>query len=106
MNGVRRGDLWDVDLPRIGRRPCVVLTRGDAIPVLARVTVGLVTTTVRGHPAEVQVGPEHGLDRESVINCDDLVTVSKERLARRRGALGPVDPRRLDAALIVALGIE
>lgn len=82
------------------------MTRDEAIPVLARVTVALVTSTVRGHPAEVPVGPDHGLDHESVVNCDDIATVSKSRFARRRGALIDADVRRLDIALVTALGIE
>lgn len=106
MNGIRRGDIWDVELPRVGRRPCVVLTRDEAIPVLRRVTVALITSNARGHPAEMSLGPEHGLDYESVVNCDDVGTVEKSALSRRRGSLAFADIAALDAALMVALGIE
>lgn len=105
MNGIRRGDIWDVDLPRVGRRPCVVLTRNEAIPVLARVTVALVTSTIRGHPAEVPLGREHGLDDECVVNCDDIATIGKSRFGRRRGELTAADLWKLDVALATALGI-
>lgn len=84
----------------------MILTRDEAIPVLARVTIALVTSTVRDHPAEVPLARDHGLDHESVVNCDDIATVSKSQLARRRGALAGADVRRLDTALVTALGIE
>lgn len=61
---------------------------------------------MRGHPAEVPLGREHGLDHDSVVNCDDIVTVEKSALSRRRGSVSLVDIAVLDAALMVALGIE
>lgn len=106
MNGIRRGDIWDVELPRVGRHPSVVLTRDAAIPVLARVTVAVVTSNARGHPAEVPLGREHGLHHDSVVNCDDIATVEKAALSRRRGSLSLWDIVALDAALMAALGIE
>jgi mRNA-degrading endonuclease toxin of MazEF toxin-antitoxin module len=54
----------------------------------------------------VPVGGEHGLARESVINCDNLFTVPKAALGRRRGQLEPAELRALGEALTVALGID
>jgi len=54
----------------------------------------------------VPVGPEHGLTRESVVNCDNLVTISKSALGRRRGALDAESLARLRAALLIALDLE
>ncbi|MDQ3759332.1 MAG: type II toxin-antitoxin system PemK/MazF family toxin [Actinomycetota bacterium] len=106
MNGVNRGDVFDVELPELGVRPAVVATRQEAIPVLARVTVVVVTSTVRGHPAEVPIGVAQGLDYECVANCDDIVTIGKHRLTRRRGSLRLEDLLRLDEALKVSLGLS
>ena len=102
---MNRGDVWDADVPG-GRRPVVVLTRDEAIPLLRRVTVAPVTSTIRGLPSEVRIGPAEGLDHDSVVNCDDIVTLPQDRLDRRRGALGADAIRHLDAAIIVALGID
>jgi mRNA-degrading endonuclease toxin of MazEF toxin-antitoxin module len=55
---------------------------------------------------EVAVGPEHGLARESVINCDNLFTVRKRDLGPRRGALGAHELGRLRAALHIALELD
>jgi len=102
---VNRGDLYDAALP-IGPHPVVVVTRDSAIPVLRNVCVAVVTSTIRGAPTEVPVGRDEGLSRESVINCDDLVTVSKTVLDRHRGSLGPKATRRLDDALRISLGLD
>jgi mRNA interferase MazF len=102
---LNRGEVRDADLPS-GRRPVVILTRARAIPLLTNVTVATVTGTVRGLPTEVPVGPEHGLARDSVINCDNLFTMPKRLIGRLRGDLDPVALNRLREALRIALEIE
>jgi mRNA-degrading endonuclease toxin of MazEF toxin-antitoxin module len=102
---IARGEVWDADLgPSV--RPVVVATRESAIPVLARLTCVVVTSTVRGHVAEVELSGTHGLREPSVANCDWLINVAKDRLVRRRGALDPVTLRRLGAALAIALELD
>jgi mRNA interferase MazF len=95
-----------VDWPGVGEHPAVVLTRQTAIPVLTAITVALVTSTVRDLPTEVPVGRGHGLDHESVINCDNIVTVPKNAFRRYRGHLGPEELFRLRRTLMVALGLD
>jgi mRNA-degrading endonuclease toxin of MazEF toxin-antitoxin module len=102
---IARGEVWDADLGPIVR-PVVVVTRPSAIPVLSRLNCVAITRTVRGHLAEVPLTAEHGLAQPSVANCDWIVNVAKERLLRRRGALDPFTLRRLDAALVLALGLD
>ncbi len=102
---MHRGEVWDADLPVSGRRPVVIVTRDQAIPVLRSVVCAIVTSTVRGHPAEISVNADEGLDDPSAVNCDNLVTVAKQALTRRRGTLGPVRLRQLDHALRVALDL-
>lgn len=102
---MNRGDVYDAALP-IGPHPVVVVTRASAIPVLRNVCVAVVTSTIRGAPTEVPVGRGEGLSRDSVVNCDDLVTTSKSVLGRRRGSLGPEATHRLDDALRIALGLD
>lgn len=84
----------------------MILTRETAIPVLSNVVVALVTSTVRGLPTEVAVGRDHGLSRDSVINCDNLFTVPKAALGRRRGELVPGERRALAHALSIALELD
>ena len=100
-----RGEVYDVRFPS-GRRPAVVVTRERVIPYLSSVTVVQVTSTIRGLPTEVPLGREHGLDHESVVNCDNLATVPKAALARHRGTLGPVELVQLRDALRLALELD
>lgn len=102
---MNRGDVFDAELPA-GRHPVVVITRDRAIPLLGSVTVAVVTSSVRDVRTEVPLGREHGLARDCVVNCDDLVTLPKPVLDRYRGSLGPEAIRRLDDALRVALDLD
>jgi mRNA interferase MazF len=84
----------------------VVLTRDRTIPILANVTVAAITGTMRGLPTEVPLGREQGLSRECVVNCDNLFTIPKKALSRRRGELDPESVTRLRTALMIALDLE
>lgn len=106
MSLVDRGDVFDAELPGLGVRPVVIVSRQVAIPVLSNVAAALVTSTVRGHPAEVSLGAENGLNDDCVANCDNVVTLPKRRLVRRRGSLSFAQTEALDRALRFALGLE
>ena len=83
-----------------------MLTRDRAIPILANVTVAAVTGTIRGLPTEVPLGREHGLARECVANCDNLFTIPKQAVGRRRGVLDAESLASLRIALMIALDLE
>jgi len=102
---LNRGGIYDVELPG-GRRPVVIVTRERAIPLLANVTVAAVTGTVRDLPTEVPLGPEHGLQRDCVVNCDNLFTIPKRALGSRRGELDAEALDRLRDALRIALDVD
>lgn len=102
---IERGEVWEADLAT-AVRPVVVVTRESAIPVLTRLVCVAITKTGRGHPAEVELSREHGLDEPSFANCDWVMTLAKDRLSRRRGQLDPFTLRRLNAALVLALGLD
>lgn len=102
---IHRGEVWDADVPGVGVHPVVIVTRDTAIPVLSSLVCVLVTSRFRDHVAEVPVGETEGLDHESAINCDNLFTLPREVLTRRRGRLDPVKLAELDAALAIALGL-
>jgi len=54
----------------------------------------------------VPLGREHGLSREAVVNCDNLFTIPKTSLGRRRGELDPESHERLRKALRIALDVD
>jgi mRNA interferase MazF len=104
---VKRGDiLWaNCELP-FGRRPVCVVTRDAAIPVLNGITCAPLTRTIRGIRSEVPIGADDGLDEECAINCDNLLTISRDLLDREPvGTLSTEKRALLDQALRYALGI-
>ena len=65
----------------------LVVTRSDAVPVLAWILVAPVTRTVRRIPTEVQLGPTHGLEVECAATFDNLQPIRRTLLAGRVGEL-------------------
>jgi mRNA interferase MazF len=102
---IARGDVCIADIPGVGRHPVVVVTRDTALPVLTSVVCVLVTTKVRRHVAEVEVGQDEGLEEEGAANCDNLFTLPKSTL-HRVGHLGPAKVHELNGALAIALGLR
>lgn len=102
---IQRGEVWEADLAAVVR-PVVVVTREVAIPVLTRLVCVAITKTGHGHPAEVELSRAHGVDEPSFANCDWVITLEKDRLLRRRGHLDSVALRRVNAALVLALGLD
>lgn len=68
-------------------RPVLILTREVVRPYLTRVAVAPITSTIRGLSTEVPVGPINGLDCDSVVSCDNIVTVPVETVGRQLGFL-------------------
>lgn len=86
-------------------RPVVVLTRELVRPQLSRVSVAPITSTIRGLSTEVPVGSANGLDHESVISCDNIVTVLKCALGRHIGYLLPGQEADLADAIRAAFDL-
>lgn len=70
-----------------GDRPVVVLTRASVRAFRSRVTIAPITTTIRGTATELPVGPDNGLDRESVIDADNITTIAAADLGQQIGFL-------------------
>jgi mRNA interferase MazF len=87
-------------------RPVLVLTRDLVQPHMNRVTVAPITSTVLGLSTEVPVGPANGLDHESVVSCDNVVTVPSSALGRQVGRLLPEQEVALTFALHAAFDLE
>ena len=105
---VERGDIVWADLgPPAGRRPVCVLTRDAAIAVLTAITCAPITRTIRGIRSEVEIGHTEGLPDQSVISCNNLMTIPTTLLdAERVGQLDLQSRVRLDQALRYALDIQ
>jgi mRNA interferase MazF len=100
----RRGELWWCELPQVGRRPVVVLSRDVAIPRLGRTLVAPCTTTIRGIPSEVLLEPgEDPVPRRSAVNLDSVESVSLGVLVERLGTLATERMSQVCQALEIAV---
>ena len=105
MAEVARGEIWMFSFPKPDKkRPVLVLTRQDMIGRLHTVTVAPITSTVRGVPSEVPVGPEAGLKVPSAINLHHLATVPREGLRTFVGTVSSQTLDRVREAILFALG--
>jgi mRNA interferase MazF len=89
----------------IGARPVALVSRDTAIQVREAVTIAQVTTRIRDIPVEVPLGPEDGLKKKCVINCDVLSTIPKALLKERITLLSPEKTSQLNEALGFALDL-
>ncbi len=83
----RQGEIWWAET-EAKRRPVLVVTRSEAVPVLNRILVAPVTRTVRDIPTEVALGQRHGLPAECVASFDNLQPIGRSFLTARLGSLG------------------
>jgi len=99
-----RGEVWWCELPDIGRRPVVVLSRNAAIPWLRRTVIAPCTTTVRGLASEVVLeGDDDPVPLRCAVNLDSVESVSVTVLVERLGRLSDDRMREVCAALEVAV---
>ncbi len=86
-------------------QPVLVLTRQVVRPYLTRVTVAPITTTIRGLSTEVSVGQANGLERDSVVSCENILTVPSSTLGRHVGHLLPAQEVDLARAIRAAFDL-
>jgi mRNA interferase MazF len=108
-----RGDIWTVDLDptrgheQAGRRPALVVSvdlfnRGPA----GLVVVLPITSKAKGIPLHVPLAPpEGGVKTASYVKCEDIRSISKERLAKRLGHVLPETLQQIEDRLAVLLGM-
>ena len=108
-----RGEVWDLSFDpntgheQAGTRPALVLSEdifneGPA----GMVVVAPITRTQRKVRWHVPVSPpEGGLGSEKFIQCEDVRSVSKQRLKRRRGRVTPPVMQQVEDRLRILLGL-
>jgi mRNA interferase MazF len=103
--GVNRGEIWLYTFGKPDkRRPVLILSRQDVIPLLQTVLAAPITSTIRGAPSEVIVGIEEGLKHDSAVNLDHIQPVRKDRLRHFIGTVGPAKLSSVCGALAIATG--
>ena len=111
----RRGEIWDVNwspgrgAEQKGTRPALIIQndRGNASLSYPLTIVASMSRTERELPLHVRIAPseENGLSDFTDVKCEQLMTIEKSRLIRRRGAISPEELSRVDVALKLSLDL-
>lgn len=109
----RRGEIWDVNwspgrgAEQQGTRPALVIQndRGNASPSYPLTIVASMSRTERELPLHVRIAPtpENGLTDYTDVKCEQVMTIEKSRLLRKRGSISNEELVRVDMALKVSL---
>ena len=108
----RRSDIWLVDFGtpigrgQAGRRPAVVVSDDlmNAGPSGLVIVVPL-TSTQRDLPSHVEIDPAAGLDDASYAKCEDVKSISTERLVHAIGAVSRIEIDQMTVILARLLSI-
>ncbi len=87
MSVPKQGEIWWAQTEE-KRRPVLVVTRSEAVGVLAGIVVAPVSRTVRDIPTEIRLGQDEGLAVECAASFDNLQRVRRSALAERAGDVG------------------
>ena len=111
----RRGEIWDVNwspgrgAEQQGTRPALIIQndRGNSSPTYPLTIVASMSRTERELPLHVRIAPteENGLTDYTDVKCEQIMTVEKSRLMRRRGSITSEEMARVDTALKLSLNL-
>jgi mRNA interferase MazF len=103
---VKRGDICWVELPHGGRRPVLVLTRSEAIPVLREVLIAPLTRSIRGIPTELRLGRDDGVPDDCVVSFDNIQLATRALLSEPITTLSGSRMHEVCRALAIATGCD
>lgn len=111
----RRGEIWDVNwspgrgAEQQGTRPALIIQndRGNSSATYPLTIVASMSRTERDLPLHVRIAPseENGLTDFTDVKCEQLMTIEKSRLIRRRGSISSGELSRVDTALKLSLSL-
>src|SRR2546421_7581009 len=111
----RRGEIWDVNwspgrgAEQKGTRPALIIQndRGNTSPSYPLTIVASMSRTERELPLHVHIAPSegNGLTDFTDVKCEQVMTIEKSRLIRRRGGITSDELSRVDTALKVSLSL-
>jgi len=111
----RRGEIWDVNwspgrgAEQQGTRPALIVQndRGNTSHTYPLTIVASMSRTERELPLHVRIAPteENGLTDYTDVKCEQLMTIEKSRLLRRRGVISSEELSKVDVALRLSLNL-
>jgi mRNA interferase MazF len=113
---IRRGQIWLVDWSpgrgseQLGKRPALVIQTDAANSNPRYPNTIVVTLSTKGLPVatHIPVDPDasNGLREKSWVKCEQILTISKQRLDQRWGQLAAADMAKVEFAVKTALGMQ
>lgn len=100
---MKHGEVWWAEHPTAGRRPVLVLTRDEAIPLLNEILVVPATRTIRGIPTEVELDQADGMPSACALALDNVTPIAKGLLTERITTLGDHKLHQMCSALSAAV---
>jgi mRNA interferase MazF len=101
---VKRGEVWWYEPGSAGRRPFLILTREEAIPVLTTVLAVPATRTIRGIPTEVPLDESDGMPAACCLTLDNVTAIRSALCTERITRLGAAHMHEVCRALAAATG--
>ena len=104
---MKQWDIWTCDFADAGPHPAVIVSHPDRVARAPLVNVLIGCSGKAGRPKheiEVVLDGADGLDCETLVKCDLMYLVEKERLYRRRGSVGTARRRALVQRLNACFG--
>lgn len=105
---VSRGDVFMADLPagkgseQHGKRP-VVIIQNDVGNKHSPTVIAVVITSAEKHTLPTHMS--YKLFKDSTITCEQIFTLSKERLGDKVGSLKEEEMKELEIRTMISLGI-
>ncbi|MBM3242752.1 type II toxin-antitoxin system PemK/MazF family toxin [Candidatus Poribacteria bacterium] len=108
-----RGEVWFADLEptrgreQAGQRPVLVISAAPFNHSLAGLVIVLpITTKAKGIPYHIEINPpEGGLMEQSFVKCEDVRSITKERLSRRWGEVSSATLTAIEDRLRILLDL-
>lgn len=110
---INRGEIWLIDFnPTIGReqsgiRPALILSVNEFNNSMATKVVALpLTSKNKGIPLDIELlPPDGGVKKVSYIKCEDLRSLSKNRLLEQWGIISESKMEEVENKVKLLLGL-
>ncbi len=109
----RRGDVWLINWnpsrgsEQAGRRPALVIQNDIGNQKAPTTIVAAISSKIKLYPMNVPIAPpEGGLKDPSIVTTSQILTVSRERLERKLGRLGPAKMDAVNRAIRLSLALD
>jgi mRNA interferase MazF len=108
----QRGEVWLVNWnpargsEQAGKRPALIIQNDVGNEYASTTIVAALSTKIRVYPMNVLLEPpEGGLTKPSTVKTGQILTVSKDRLEKKLGAISLEKVQEVDQALRLSLAL-